>query len=300
MAKKERLGKGLGALFGEYLGEEDSQSGGEARTVLVGAVHPNPFQPRREFKEEELVDLAASIRENGLLQPIVVRPAGNRRGADRWELVAGERRWRAVTRLGWKQVPAVVREVDDRTLLVLALVENLQRSELSAIEEAEGFQQLVSEFGLSQQEVADAVGRDRSTVANTLRLLQLPASVRRLVEAGTLTAGHARALLGAPDAMKMADLARLAAEEQWSVRETEDRVRKASPSRRKRDRGGRRTDPAVKELEQALERSLGTQVRIRGGRSGAKGRIEVSFYDADDFERVFELLAGKPAVEVVS
>jgi ParB family transcriptional regulator, chromosome partitioning protein len=300
MVKKERLGKGLGALFGEYLGEEMGEGTTEARTVMVGAVHPNPFQPRREFKEEELVDLAASIRENGLLQPIVVRPAGNRRGADRWELVAGERRWRAVTRLGWKQVPAVVREVDDRTLLVLALVENLQRSELSAMEEAEGFQQLVSEFGLSQQQVAEAVGRDRSTVANTLRLLQLPASVRRLVEAGSLSAGHARALLGAPDALRMADLARHAVEKGWSVRETEERVRKAAPGPKNRDRGGRRTDPAVKDLEQALERCLGTQVRIRGGRSGAKGRIEVSFYDADDFERVFELLAGKPAVEVVS
>jgi ParB family transcriptional regulator, chromosome partitioning protein len=300
MVKKERLGKGLGALFGEYLGDDMGEGNTEARTVLVGAVHPNPFQPRREFREEELVELAASIRENGLLQPIVVRPAGNRRGADRWELVAGERRWRAVTRLGWKQVPAVVREVDDRTLLVLALVENLQRSELSAMEEAEGFQQLVSEFGLSQQQVAEAVGRDRSTVANTLRLLQLPASVRRLVEAGTLSAGHARALLGAPDMLRMADLARQAAEESWSVRETEERVRKVTPGPKTRDRGGRRTDPAVKELEHALERSLGTQVRIRGGRSGAKGRIEVSFYDADDFERVFELLAGKPAVEVVS
>jgi ParB family transcriptional regulator, chromosome partitioning protein len=300
-AKKDRLGKGLGALFGEYLGEEVGEGTTEARTVMVGAVHPNPFQPRREFNEEELVDLAASIRENGLLQPIVVRPAGNRRGADRWELVAGERRWRAVTRLGWKQVPAVVREVDDRTLLVLALVENLQRSELSALEEAEGFQQLVSEFGLSQQQVAEAVGRDRSTVANTLRLLQLPASVRRLLEAGSLSAGHARALLGAPDALRMADLARQAVDGGWSVRETEERVRAAAPgAKKKRDRGGRRTDPAVKELEQALERSLGTQVRIRGGRSGAKGRIEVSFYDADDFERVFELLAGKPAVEVVS
>jgi ParB family transcriptional regulator, chromosome partitioning protein len=243
MVKKERLGKGLGALFGEYLGEEMGERTAEARTVMVGAVHPNPFQPRREFKEEELVDLAASIRENGLLQPIVVRPAGNRRGADRWELVAGERRWRAVTRLGWKQVPAVVREVDDRTLLVLALVENLQRSELSAMEEAEGFQQLVSEFGLSQQQVAEAVGRDRSTVANTLRLLQLPASVRRLVEAGSLSAGHARALLGAPDALRMADLARHAVEEGWSVRETEERVRKAAPGPKKRDRGGRRTGP---------------------------------------------------------
>ena len=297
MAKKDRLGKGLGALLGEYLGEQEG--GTEARTVPVSAVHPNPFQPRREFKEEELAELAGSIRENGLLQPIVVRPAGNRRGADRWELIAGERRWRSVTRLGWKDVPAIVREVDDRTLLVLALVENLQRSELSAMEEAEGYQQLVDEFGLSQQAVAEAVGRDRSTVANTLRLLQLPPSVRRLVEAGELSAGHARALLGVPDQRRMADLARQAADQSWSVRETERKVRKGRPTQGKSKRR-KDTDPARKELEKELERALGTQVRISRTRGGVKGRIEVSFYDAEDFERVFELLAGKPAVEVVS
>jgi ParB family transcriptional regulator, chromosome partitioning protein len=193
----------------------------------------------------------------------------------------------------------VIRTVDDRTLLVLALVENLQRSELSALEEAEGFQQLMKEFGLSQQAVADAVGRDRSTVANTLRLLQLPISIRRLLQAGTLTAGHARALLGAADPIKMADLARQAADQQWSVRETEERVRTAAMGGRKQPRA-RRSDPAARALEEELERTLGTQVRIQRGRGGVKGRIEVSFYDADDFERVFELLAGKPAVEVVS
>ncbi len=296
MVKRDRLGKGLGALLGEYLGDGDGSV--EARSVPVAAVHPNPFQPRREFDEEELADLARSIHENGLLQPVVIRPAGNRPGADRWELVAGERRWRAITRLGWKQVPAVVRTVDDRTLLVLALVENLQRSELGVLEEAEGFQQLVTEFGLTHQEVATAVGRDRSTVANTLRLLQLPHSVRRLLETGALTAGHARALLAVPDAVRMADLARSAADQQWSVREIEERVRQVGP--RTRRRRGRRQDPEARSLEQELERSLGTQVRIRRTRGGTKGRIEVSFYDAEDFERLFELMAGKPAVEVVS
>lgn len=296
MVKKDRLGKGLGALLGEYLGDGDG--GVEARSVPVAAVHPNPFQPRREFNEEALAELARSIQENGLLQPVVIRPAGNRPGADRWELVAGERRWRAITRLGWKQVPAVVRAVDDRTLLVLALVENLQRSELSVLEEADGFHQLVTEFGLTHQEVATAVGRDRSTVANTLRLLQLPPSVRRLIEAGTLTAGHGRALLAVPDAVRMADLARAAAEQQWSVRETEERVRQVAP--RTRRRRTRKPDPEARSLEQELERSLGTQVRIRRTRGGTKGRIEVSFYDAEDFERLFELIAGKPAVEVVS
>lgn len=299
MSRKERLGKGLGALLGEYLGEQEGQA--EARSVPVSAVHPNPFQPRREFDEEELADLVRSIRDNGLLQPIVVRPAGNRRGADRWELVAGERRWRAITRLGWSDVPAIVRAVDDRTLLVLALVENLQRSELSALEEAEGFHQLMEEFGLSQQDVAESVGRDRSTVANTLRLLQLPVSVRRMVEAGDLSAGHARALLGAGSARSMADLARKAVEEGWSVRDTEARVRRDRPKKRAGSRSGKKKrDPAEQELEKELERALGTQVRIKHTRGSTKGSIEVAFYDAEDFERVFELLAGTPAVEVVS
>jgi ParB family chromosome partitioning protein len=298
MAKKERLGKGLGALLGEYLGEQGVDM--EARTVLVSSVHPNPFQPRREFNEEELADLASSIQENGLLQPVVVRPAGNRRGTDRWELVAGERRWRAVTRLGWKDVPAIIREVDDRTLLVLALVENLQRSGLSAMEEAEGYQQLQEEFGLSQQQVAEAVGKDRSTVANTLRLLQLPAGVRRLVEAGDLSAGHARAILGLSSARGMSELAERAVDEGWSVRETERRVREDRPRKKRRKQPAPKEDPAQKELETALARSLGTEVRIRWKEGAAKGRIEVSFYDAEDFDRVFELLAGRPAVDVVS
>jgi ParB family chromosome partitioning protein len=298
MANKDRLGKGLGALLGEYLGEENAVA--ETRTVRVAAVHPNPFQPRREFREEELKELASSIQENGLLQPIVVRPAGNRRGSDRWELVAGERRWRAITRLGWKDVPAIIREVDDRTLLVLALVENLQRSGLSAIEEADGYQQLMDDFGLTQQQVAEAVGKDRSTVANTLRLLQLPASVRRMVEAGDLSAGHARALLGLSDGRRMSRLAERAVSEGWSVREVEGQVRADRPAKKRRSKSASKEDPAARELEKELARALGTEVRIRRTGGGAKGRIEVSFYDAEDFERVFELLAGKPAVEVVS
>lgn len=295
MSKKERLGKGLGALLGEYLGEEGIAM--EARTVLVSAVHPNPFQPRREFSADDLDELAESIAENGLLQPIVVRPAGNRRGADRWELVAGERRWRAVTRLGWKDVPAIIREVDDRTLLVLALVENLQRSALNPLEEAQGYDQLQSEFGLTQQQVAEAVGKSRSTVANSLRLLGLPSVIRRHIEEGNLTAGHARALLGLPNARRMTEVAERAVAEGWSVRETESKVRANRPKRRHR-KASKEDDSGQKELEKELGRVLGTEVRIK--RSGKKGRIEVVYYDPEDFERVFELLTGTPAVEVVS
>lgn len=299
-ARRDRLGKGLGALLGEYLGEEAPH--GEVQELSVGAIVPNPFQPRREFAEEELEELTASIRENGLLQPVVVRPAPEE--AAGWELVAGERRWRAVMRLGWKRVPAIVRELDDRALLVLALVENLQRASLSALEEAAGYRQLADDFDLSQQEIADAVGRDRSTVANTLRLLQLPTPVRRLVDEGRLTAGHARALLGVEDEQRMAELARRAVAERWSVREVEERVRRARPeSGGKKSSGdgetGTRRDPTERRLEEALQRVLGTPARIRRNRT-ARGRIEIPFYGPEDFERVFEILAGCPVDDVVS
>jgi ParB family transcriptional regulator, chromosome partitioning protein len=294
-AKRDRLGKGLGALLGEYLGETDSGTRPETRTIPVSAIAPNPFQPRREFAEEELAELAQSIRESGLLQPVVVRPAPDQ--PSRYELVAGERRWRAVSRLGWADMPAIVRIVDDRTLLVLALVENIQRSDLSALEEAAGYRQLAEEFGLTQQQIAEAVGRDRSTVANAMRLLQLPASIRRYLEEGRLTAGHARALLAAGNERWMAELARRAVEEGWSVREMEERVQRARPAgARKRPVPER--ELTERRLEEELQRTLGTQVRIRV--RGRKGRIEVPFYGPDDFERVFELLTGRSATDVAS
>lgn len=301
MSKKGRLGKGLGALIAEYV-DEGPADPTSVRTVRVGAIEPNPYQPRREFRDEELADLVSSIRENGLLQPIVVRPAPAGSKAE-WQLVAGERRWRAITRLGWEEVPAVVREMDDRTLLVLALVENLQRSQLSPMDEAEAFRQLQDEFSLSQGQIAEAVGRDRSTVANTLRLLQLPASVRALIEDGSLTAGHARALLPLDDERLIADAARRAVDEQWSVRDTEARVaagkKETKASSKGKEAARPRRDAAERRLEEELQRLYGTAVRIRSsGRN--KGRIEIPFYTAEDFERIFEELAGVPASDLVS
>lgn len=300
MAKqRERLGRGLGALLGEYLPDESARQDGAQRSISVATIAPNPFQPRREFSEEELADLAASIRENGLLQPIVVRPAPAERGPVRYELVAGERRWRAVTRLGWKEVPAQVRNVDDRTLLVLALVENLQRSQLSAIEEAEAYRRLGEEFSLSQQEIAEVVGKDRSTVANALRLLQLPLSVRLMVAEGRLGAGHARALLGLGNDRRIADLALEAVEQGWSVREVEARVQRVRPAAGRRPRKEAARDPAERVLEEALQQALGTNARIRRGR-GMRGRIEIPFFGAEDFERVFELITRRSATDLLS
>ncbi len=299
MTRRDRLGKGLGALLGDYAADEPEPSA-QTKLLPVASIAPNPFQPRREFSEEELSELTASIRENGLLQPIVVRPAP-RGGAVRWELVAGERRWRAVMRLGWREIPATVRDVDDRTLLVLALVENLQRSGLSPLEEADGFRRLGEEFSLTQQQIAEVVGRDRSTVANALRLLQLPASVRQLLADGKLTAGHARALLGLANEREIAALARDVVEKGLSVREVEARVQQGRPRSKRRAAGGSGTvgDPNVRALEEELQRVLGAEVRIRTSK-GAKGRIEIPFLGAEDFERVFEWIARKPATEVVS
>lgn len=289
--RKNRLGRGLGALLGEYLPQEGSADG--YRTVPLARITANPFQPRQEFEPEALAELEASIRENGLLQPLVVRPAkdGTPAGAD-WELVAGERRMRAVRRLGWTEVPVIVRDMDDRTLLVLAIVENVQRAGLSPLEEAEGYRQLIEEFGYTQKEVAESVGRERSTIANLLRLLHLPASVQKLVSAGSLTMGHARAILGLGDERRMADLARKAATEGLSVRVVEDLVRSGRSAKEKtRERTVGGGDPHVKHIEAELQRELGTAVRIQVGKD-AKGKIEISFFGADDFERVTELLLG--------
>ncbi|MEW5928719.1 MAG: ParB/RepB/Spo0J family partition protein [Gemmatimonadota bacterium] len=301
--KPARLGKGLGALLGEYLPPEGAQPSQDGiRVVPIARIAPNPFQPRREFAPEQLAELEASIRENGLLQPLVVRPrtATTPDGAD-WELIAGERRWRAIRRLEWTEVPVVVKEIDDRAMLVLAIVENIQRAELSPLDEATGYQKLIEDFGFTQQEVAESVGKDRSTVANLLRLLQLPASVQGMVNRGELSMGHARAILGLPGEREMADLAREAAEQGLSVRVVEERVRTrrgapaaAQAAPREAERAA---DPHVRHLEEELQRALGTAVKIRVG-GGRSGRIEIPFYNADDFDRVLELLLGAEAGKV--
>src|SRR5215207_1073803 len=193
MTETKRLGRGLEALLGS-VSREQAQASGSLREIPVGSVQPNPFQPRTQLNEAELVELTASIEASGLLQPVVVRPRNGK-----YELIAGERRWRAVQRLGWPKIPAVVKEVDDRTLLTLALIENLQRDDLTPIDEAAGYRRLGEEFQLGHAEIGKALGRDRSTVANLLRLLQLPSDVQALVHEKRLSAGHARALLGLSD-----------------------------------------------------------------------------------------------------
>ena len=292
--KKARLGKGLSALLGEYTSEPGPAPGEPVTTVPTARIAPNPFQPRREFTPEQLAELEDSIRQNGLLQPLVVRRAADAANGAEWELVAGERRWRAVRRLGWSEVPVVVRELDDRAMLVLAIVENVQRADLSPLEEATAYRRLMDDFNFTQAEVAESVGRERSTVANLLRLLSLPASVHRLLDEGKLLMGHARALLGLENEREIAELARVAADTGMTVRAVEERVRDRRPAPKAKDapaESGRGGDAHLRHLEAELQRTFGTQVRIRV-QGGSAGRIEIPFLSADDFDRVLELLLG--------
>lgn len=295
--RKDRLGKGLGALLGDYL-ESDELKDGEVRTVEVRTISPNPLQPRKEFTADELSELVESIRENGLLQPLVVRPAPG--APDRFELVAGERRFRAIDTLGWKDVSVLVRDVDDETLLVLALVENLQREALNPLEEAEGYRTLADTFGMTQEEIARSVGKNRSTVANLLRLLRLPPSIRRMLQNDELSMGHARALLAVENPGRASELARKAVQKGWSVREVERRASRAREGlRRKPDPPSPDRDAVVRALEEALREELATKVRLKGVRSGT-GTIEIPFHSTEDFERLFALIAGREASDVVS
>jgi len=307
--KGRRLGRGLEALLtrtptridaGTTVAAPDTSGATGVRTeesalraIPLGQIRPNPLQPRKEFSPEELADLESSLRVNGLLQPITVRPAPTGKG---YELIAGERRFRAAQRLEWSSIPAIVKDVDDRMLLSLALVENLQRSDLNPIEEAEGYEQLIKDFSLTQHEVAEIVGKDRSTVANMLRLLALPASVRRLVWDGQLTIGHARALLAAGDEQAIAALARAVVGEGLSVREVERRVREAGRGQSKKSRGSATNgadnrSAEVRAVEDRLRKHLGTDVRI-AQTGGEKGELRVPFYSADDFDRLLDLILG--------
>ena len=299
--KPRRLGRGLEALLTATKATQSTAATAEATStdrsglqhIPLGQIRPNPFQPRKDFKTEELAELQASMRSSGLLQPITVRPAPH--GAEGYELIAGERRLRAASQLGWADIPAVVRDIDDKTILTLALIENLQRTDLNPIEEAEGYQRLIQEFSLTQQEVADVVGKDRSTVANILRLLNLPASVRRFVQEGQLTLGHARALLALGNEQRMVDLAREVVAKGLTVRDVEQRARDAStaPKRVPNERAASTPGAAIaRQVGDQLRRHLQTDVTVSSS-DGKRGKIEIVFYSPDDLDRVLDLILGK-------
>jgi ParB family chromosome partitioning protein len=290
MSSERRLGRGLEALISAANSSVATSS--ELQRIPLSRVRPNPFQPRRDFDPDEMKELESSLRASGLLQPISVRRLG-----DAFELIAGERRVRAATNLGWTEISAMVRDFDDRTMLVLALVENLQRTNLNPLEEARGYKRLIDEFNLTHQQVADAVGKDRTTITNLLRILALPDVVQRMVEDGRLSTGHARALLGLADAEVVLEVAAAAAERGLSVRDVEQLVRErgSSPNRQTpKARPAASATPsaanaAVRGIEDELRRRLQTDVRLR--LSGpSKGTIELTFYSNEDLDRLIGLI----------
>ncbi|MGZ4716065.1 MAG: ParB/RepB/Spo0J family partition protein [Acidimicrobiales bacterium] len=282
------MGKGLGALI--PTGESVDSASTELQEIPVSRVKPNQHQPRAYFDEEALVSLTASVRELGVLQPILVRPLGD----GEFELIAGERRWRAAKRAGLPTVPALIRTVQDAAALEQALVENLHREDLNALEEAAAYQQLMEDFGLTQEKVALRVGKSRSAVTNTLRLFQLPPSVQKLVAERKLSAGHARALLGSPDRLFQETLARRAVTDDLSVREVEEIVRA------KEDAGEVEAEPAkpaatpalrpagLLELEELLSAHLDTRVSVTMG--AKRGRVVVEFATVEDLERIYRTM----------
>ncbi len=296
MTETRRLGRGLESLLGP-ISKEAAQASGGLKELPVTAISPNPYQPRREFDETQLKELADSIQASGLLQPVVVRSRPN----GRYELIAGERRWRAVQRLGWQHIPAIVKDVDDRSLLTLALIENLQRDDLSAIDSGLGYQRLMEEFSIPQTEIARLVGKSPSAVSNTIRLLRLPGEVQGLLQHRKLSEGHGRALLALEDPKEITRLARECAASDWSVRDLEARVRGeqvngpvgARKVIRRPKAEARNPSADVRLVEDALRKRLQTDVRVTARRRG-RGAVTIHYYSNDDLARVLELILGEP------
>lgn len=289
-AKRRGLGaRDLDVLMGDGDRGSETEGDGELRNLPLTQIQPGEYQPRRHWDEAALDELAASIRAQGLIQPVVVR----RLGKNRYELIAGERRWRAAQRAELEAIPALVKQVSASAVPAMALIENIQREDLSPLEEAHALARLLQEFDLTHQQVADAIGRSRAAVSNLLRLLELPEAVAKLLESGALQMGHARALLTLEPALAR-KLAREAADKGWSVRELEAAVRGAagkggSSGKRRRTRAGN-ADPDIAALERELSETLATEVQVRHGRRG--GRLVIHYHDADQLEGVLERLRG--------
>ncbi|HRI02548.1 MAG TPA: ParB/RepB/Spo0J family partition protein [Pyrinomonadaceae bacterium] len=285
---RQTLGRGLSALLGDE--KPAAQQEAISPEIDIDLIEPNPDQPRTRFTEANLEELAQSIRANGVVQPIVLRQVGGR-----YQIVAGERRWRASQRAGLRRIPAVVKEVSDDKLLELALVENIQRQELNPIEEAKAYRKLIDTLGLTQEVVAERVGKNRTIITTSMRLLRLPGEIQRVIEEGGLSAGHGRALMMTDDPKIQRRLANEAIDNGWSVRETERAVKKAVKSPQTSDNKGviRTVDANVRSAETKLMRSLNTNVKIIAGKKGLGGKIEIEYYGTDDLDRIFQLLIKK-------
>jgi ParB family transcriptional regulator, chromosome partitioning protein len=285
--QKKGLGRGLSALIPSAELKTESRAEQAPSEIAVDRITPSPFQPRRSFDEEKIEELAGSIRNQGIIQPLVVRPKG-----DGFELIAGERRWRAAMKAGLSRVPVVIREASDHEALQLALVENLQREDLNAIEEANGYRRLQEEFQWSQEEMAERVGKSRPAIANSLRMLSLPAEVQQEVVAGNLPAGQARALLGLHTEALIISASREVITKGLSTRETEKMVRLLLIGRKRR-RQVSLIDPDLKSIVEELQRALGTRVRLIAKARTSKGKIEIEYYTLPDLERIIQSITKR-------
>ncbi|NOU94756.1 ParB/RepB/Spo0J family partition protein [Paenibacillus sp. LMG 31456] len=281
----KRLGKGLDALLPALsIGDDD-----KIVEIPLSQLRPNPYQPRRTFHDESINELAASIKEHGIIQPIIVRSV-----LKGYEIIAGERRFRASQVCGLATITAVIKKFSDQQVMEIALIENLQREDLNAMEIAIAYQALIDQFSLTQEELSVKVGKSRSHIANFLRLLQLPEEIKQYVSRGTLSMGHAKAIIGLKDTKTIKALAELAIKEQWSVRELEEEVKRLeekSDNKKATSTKSKRKDPYINELEENLREMYRTTVKIKHNNN--KGKIELLYYSKDDLDRLLELLQGK-------
>ena len=281
-AKKRGLGRGLDALLGGSVGTaaEAVESEGELRNLKVAAIQAGKFQPRHIFEDDKLEELAASIKSQGLIQPVVVRAIGK----GRFELIAGERRWRAAQLAGLVEMPALVKEVADQAVVAMALIENIQREDLSPLEESQALARLIEEFDLTHQQAADAVGRSRASVSNLLRMLELPDEIRQMLDKRQLDMGHARALLTLPATRALA-LAREAVKHDWSVRQLEAAARDGGKSPGGSSKATTKPDPNIEALERELAAKLATRVALTHGRGG-KGKLVIHYHSLDELDGI--------------
>ncbi len=289
--KNRGLGKGLEALFSNseidtqeisVTKKEESEEKGIS-FININEIKPNQNQPRKSFNEEKLEELAASIIENGLIQPVILRKADKG-----YEIVAGERRWRACRKAGLKEIPCIIREFTDEQNMLIAIIENMQREDLNPIEEAEGLNQMIVNFGMTQEQVSKSVGKSRPYITNALRLLKLPSEIREMLLANQLSAGHARAIAGISDTEKQIQLAEYAIKEGLSVREIEKIIKEENASKKKISRKKAEKSADVRKVEDDLKQIMGTKVNLN--QSGKKGKIEIEYYSRDELERLIEML----------
>ncbi|WP_274365063.1 ParB/RepB/Spo0J family partition protein [Paenibacillus thermotolerans] len=279
----KRLGKGLDALIPALSIKDDDK----VVEIAVSQLRANPYQPRKHFDDDGIAELASSIKEHGVIQPIIVRSV-----LKGYEIIAGERRWRASQKAGMATIPAVVRSFTDQQVMEIALIENLQREDLNAMEVATAYQNLIDTFSLTQEELSVKVGKSRSHIANFLRLLQLPSKVKNYVSRGTLSMGHARAIAGLKDEKSILELTELTIAKEWSVRELEEEIRRREDPQQKKAALAKKVkrDPYIHELEESLREMLRTTVKIKANKD--KGKIEISYYSADDLQRLLDIMQG--------